>query len=431
MPPGTFAAPRMSSPVSDDRAPASGGGWRRGLSRNILLVGVASLFTDVSSEMLVPLLPGFVLLLPGVGDANLFLILGIIDAFPEGIVSALKIASGVFSDRLGKRKALVALGYGVSTIAKVGLPFARAWPHVLAIRLADRAGKGTRNPPRDALIAESTRPETVGKAFGFHRTMDTTGAIIGPVLALLLFPWFVVLLGSDDAAYRQLFWIAVLPAAVGFLVVLLVREVAPRPRQKPRLHFSLRALPPRLRLFMIVAALYSLANFTLLIWLAVVRQRAIEAGMTLQAAQTFAILYYVVFNVVYALLAIQAGSLSDRVGRKPVVLVGYAAFFCGSLGFAVVSGPYLLLPFFILYGIAYAFVEGTQRALVADLSPPELRGTSLGTYHAATGIGTVCASLLAGALASFVSVGVAFLAAAALSAAAAALFVGTFADARR
>ena len=391
------------------------------------MVGITSLFTDVSSEMLVPLLPAFVALLPGVSPMNLLLILGIIDAFPEGVVSVLKIASGVASDRLGKRKALTALGYGASTLAKVGLPFATLWPHVLAVRLADRAGKGTRNPPRDALIAESTKPETVGKAFGFHRTMDTTGAIIGPILALVLFPWFVLVLGSDMAAYRELFWIAVIPAAVGFFVVLLVREVAAKPREKPKLRLSFRALPVRLRLFMVVAALYSLANFTLLIWLAVVQQRSMDAGMTREAAQTFAILYYVIFNVVYALLAIQAGSLSDRIGRKPVVLVGYAAFFAGSLGFAVVPGPYLLLPFFILYGIAYAFVEGTQRALVADLSPPNLRGTSLGTYHAATGIGTVCASLLAGSLAVFVSVGVAFLAAAALAAAAAALFVGTFA----
>jgi len=366
-----------------------------------------------------------------VTPASLFLILGIIDAFPEGVVSVLKIVSGVASDRSGKRKRFVALGYGTSTLAKVGLPFAALWPHVLGVRLADRAGKGTRNPPRDALIAESTRPETVGKAFGFHRTMDTTGAIIGPILALVLFPWFVVTLGSDDAAYRQLFWIAVIPAALGFATVLLVREVAAKKGTKPKLRFSFRALPVRLRLFMIIAALYSLANFTLLIWLAVVQQRSVKEGMTPEAAQTFAIFYYVIFNVVYALLAIQAGSLSDRIGRKPVVLIGYAAFVAGSLGFAVTSGPYLLLPFFILYGIAYAFVEGTQRALVADLSPPDLKGTSLGTYHAATGVGTVTASLLAGTIAIVFSVEVSFLAAAALAAGAAALFVGAFADVKR
>lgn len=420
----------MSAPGPQDPTTPPGRPWARGLTRNIVLVGVTSLLTDVSGEMLVPLLPLFVATLPDVTPATLFLILGIIDAFPEGVVSLLKIASGVASDRLGKRKALTALGYGTSALAKVGLPFAAAWPHVLGVRLADLAGKGTRNPPRDALIAESTRPETVGKAFGFHRAMDTTGAIIGPVLALLLFPFFVGALGSDDAAFRELFWIAVLPAALGFLVVLLVREVAVKPRPKQKLRLSLRALPVRLRLFMIVAALYSLANFTILIWLAVVQQRSVAAGMTREGAQTFAIFYYVIFNLVYALLAIQAGSLSDRVGRRPVVLIGYTAFVAGSLGFAVTSGPYLLLPFFILYGIAYAFVEGTQRALVADLSPPDLRGTSLGTYHAATGVGTVCASLLAGTIASFVGVGVAFLAAAALASAAAALFVGTFAEAK-
>src|SRR5437867_352097 len=215
----------MSVSPSDGPATGRGRPWSRGLTRNIVLVSIASLFTDVSSEMLVPLLPLFVATLPDVTPASLFLILGIIDALPEGVVSVLKIVSGVTSDRWGRRKPLVALGYGASTLAKVGLPFAAAWPHVLGVRLADRAGKGTRNPPRDALIAESTAPETVGKAFGFHRTMDTTGAIIGPILALVLFPTLVVTLGSDDAAYRQLFWIAVIPAALGFAFVLLVREV--------------------------------------------------------------------------------------------------------------------------------------------------------------------------------------------------------------
>jgi len=390
--------------------------WTYGLTRNILLLAVASLLTDVSSEIIVPLLPLFLVAL-----GASYLIIGIVESLAESTVALLKVVSGHLSDRTGKRKPFVALGYGFSTVMKSALPFASSWLHVLAARVGDRVGKGVRDPPRDALIAESTRPETVGKAFGFHRAMDTTGAIVGPVLVLALFPILAASRG-DMQAFRDLFLLALVPAALAFLVVLLVREVPGTPKRALRIRVSLRALPVRLRLFVIVAALYSLANFTLLIPIAYVA----ETG-----GQTLAVLDYLLFNVVYALLATQAGSLSDRIGRKPVILLGYGAFVAGSLGFAVVRNPFLLVPFFFAYGIAYAFVEGTQRALVADLAPADLRATSLGTYHAAVGLGKLPASILAGALATFVAPWAAFLVAAAIASMAAALFVGTFAEPKR
>lgn len=403
--------------------PPRRGGWRRGLTRNIVLLGVASLFTDLSSEIILPLLPLFLLTLPETS----FLIIGVVESVADSTVALLKLLSGHVSDRLGKRKRFVALGYGFSALMKAGLPFTTLWQHVLGVRVGDRVGKGVRDPPRDALIAESTDPRTVGKAFGFHRTMDTTGAILGPILVLILFPVLALSRGPAQA-YRDLFVLAVIPAIVAFFVILLVRELPARPRLTLKLRIGLRTLPVRLRLFIVVAALYSLANFTLLIMIVVVRDQAVAAGFTPEAAQTFAILQYVLFNVVYAVLAVYAGSWSDRVGRKRVILIGYSAFVAGSLGFALVGNPYLLLPFFLLYGVSYAFVEGTHRALVSDLSPGELKGTSLGTYHAAVGLGKLPASILAGALATFVAPSAAFLTGAAIAVVAATLFIGTFAE---
>ncbi len=389
-----------------------------GLTRNIFLLAIASLLTDVSSEIIFVLLPLFML---SIGAT--FLIIGIVESIAESTVSLLKLVSGHISDRFGRRKPFVALGYGVSTLMKTILPFATVWPHVLVARLGDRVGKGVRDPPRDALIAESTRPETVGKAFGFHRTMDTTGAVLGPLLVLILFPLFAAQRGEAQA-FRDLFLLAVIPAALAFLVILTIREVSRKPAMTLRFRVSLRALPVRLRLFVIVAAVYSLANFSILLLIAYVASLDVP-GI---GGPTLAVVDYVMFNIVYALVAVQAGSLSDRVGRKPVLLAGYAAFVAGCVGFAVVRNPFVLVAFFFLFGISYAFVEGTQRALVADLSPPDLRATSLGTYHAAVGLGKLPSSILASFLAVTFSTGAMFLAHASIAIVAATLFVGAFGE---
>ena len=395
-----------------------------GLTRNIFLLAIASLLTDVSSEIIIPLLPLFLLTLPEMS----LLIIGFVESVAESSVSLLKLVSGHISDRFGKRKVFVALGYGASTLFKTILPVAATWPHVLAARVGDRIGKGVRDPPRDALIAESTKPETVGKAFGFHRTMDTTGAVLGPVLVLILLP----LLTARHAAFpdaqvramRDLFLLAIVPAALAFLVILAVREVAAKPKMTLRIRVSLRALPVRLRLFVLVAAIYSLANFSILLLIAYVA----KLDVPVIGGPTLAVIDYVMFNIVYALLAVQAGTLSDRVGRKPVLLVGYGAFVAGCVGFALVREPFVLVSFFFLFGISYAFVEGTQRALVADLSPADLKATSLGTYHAAVGLGKLPSSILAGLLAVTFSPAVMFLAHGSIAIVAATLFIGAFGE---
>ncbi len=415
----------MTAPGSPARRALADHPWARGLTRTVVLLAIASLLTDVSSEILVPLLPLFI-----IGLGGTLLIVGLIDSVADSTATFVKLLGGHVSDRLGRRKPFVAAGYGVSTAAKAGLPFAASWLHVFGLRIGDRVGKGIRDPPRDALIAESTAPETLGKAFGFHRGMDTTGAILGPAIVIALLPWLYAV-GTPSQAFRDLFLLAVIPALAAFFVVLAVREVRARPKPDLRIRISLRALPVRLRLFVAVAGLYSLANFTLSIPIVVVHDQAVASGLPEVTAVVLATLNYLLFNVVYALVAVRAGSLSDRIGRKPVILAGYAAFITGSLGFALVRSPFLVFLSFLAYGVSYGFVEGTQRALVADLAPKELKATSMGTYHAAVGVGKLPASILAGLLATVVAPWAAFLTGAALASMAAALFVGTFAEAKR
>ena len=411
----------MSAPPARPQA-GSARPWARGLSRTVVLLAIASLLTDVSSEIILPLLPLFV-----IGLGGTLFVVGVIDSVADSTATFVKLFGGHVSDRLGRRKPFVAAGYGVSTATKAGLPFAMSWLHVFGLRIGDRVGKGVRDPPRDALIAESTRPETLGKAFGFHRGMDTTGAILGPAIVIAILPWLYAQ-GTPVQALRVLFLLAVVPAFAALLVVLVVREARAPPRPGLRIRISLRALPVRLRLFVGVAGLYSLANFTLSIPIVVVYYQALDAEFSEVTAVVLATLNYLLFNVVYALLAVRAGSLSDRIGRKPVILTGYAAFVAGSLGFALFSSPFLVFLSFLAYGVSYGFVEGTQRALVADLAPKELKATSMGTYHAAVGLGKLPASILAGALATLVAPWAAFLTSAAIASMAAAFFVGTFAD---
>jgi len=356
--------------------------WTYGLSRNLFLLGVVSLLTDVSSEMLFPLIPFFILALGGTA-----LVVGAIEGAADSLSSFVKVYAGHASDRAGRQKRYVLTGYGLSAISKYLYPLVPGWPAFLGVRLVDRTGKGIRDPPRDVLIVASTPPDAVGKAFGFHRAMDTVGAIVGPLIALLLLP-ILLLGGAELDAYRVLFAVAAIPATLAFVVALVVREVARAPRPRP-FRVSLSSLPPRLRAFVLIAALYSFANISYVFLV-------LRAGDA--AGTTAAIALYLLFNVVYAANATQAGGLSDRLGRLPVLLSGYGAFIATAVVFAVFSSPPLLLIGFVLYGLSFALVEGVQRAVVADLAPPEVRGTALGTYHMAVGLTKLPSGLVAGAL---------------------------------
>jgi len=356
-----------------------------GLSANVILLGIVSLLTDVSSEMILPILP-FFLTQVLLADA---LILGLIEGLGDGVVAFLKVFSGRRSDLVGRRKRLVAAGYGLSAAMKLLFPFARVWPEFLGMRVIERTGKGLRDAPRDALISESTPPETRGKAFGFHRSMDTTGAIIGPLISLAILALIGTSMQIGDT-YRLIFLLAAIPAAISFGVVLLVKETARTPSKLPPLRLSFRGAPRPLLAFVVIASLFSIAEFSYVFLL-------LRVGIVDRAA-TFAILLYVLFNIVYAAQAFPAGILSDRLGRKPVILAGYLAF-AAMAGLLVVAANLLALAIaFIFYGISFGLTQGTERALVADLAPPEIKATVLGAYHTSIGGVKIASGVIAGFL---------------------------------
>jgi MFS family permease len=358
--------------------------WGCGLTSNVVLLSVVSLFTDVSSEMIIPILP-FFLIQVLLADA---LILGFVEGLSDGAVSFMKVFSGRFSDAAGKRKRFVIAGYGLSTAMKVLFPFARTWPEFLGMRLLERTGKGVRDAPRDALLTESAPPETRGKVFGFHRSMDTAGAIAGPLITLALLAAFSASLDREDV-YRTILLLAAIPAAISVLILLLVREAERPPTERPPLRMTFRGIPRPLLAFLAIAGAFSLADFSYAFLL-------LRAEPVVGA--TGAIGLYVLYNVIYAGHAFPAGVLSDRVGRKPVVLMGHVAFASMSGLLVLWISPFVLLVAFILYGLSYGMAEGTQRALVADFAPETIKATVLGAYHSVVGVVKIASGLVAGFL---------------------------------
>ncbi len=355
-----------------------------GLTANVVVLGVVSLFTDVSSEMILPILPFF---LTQVLLASP-LIVGLVEGSADSVVSFMKIFSGQFSDAAGKRKRFVGAGYGLSTAMKVLFPFAQNWPEFFVIRVIERTGKGVRDAPRDALLTESTPPETRGKAFGFHRSMDTAGAIAGPIITLVILGTIAASLPIAES-YRLVLLLAAIPAVASVLVILFVREPPRAPSPKRTLRMTFREIPKPLLAFIGIATIFSFADFSYVFLL-------LRAGLVYGTTQ--AILLYVVYNIVYAAHAFPAGILSDRFGRRPVVLIGYIAFVAMAALLALSSDLLVLVLGFVLYGLSYGMAEGTQRALVADFAPAETKATVLGAYHTSVGVVKLASGLVAGFL---------------------------------
>lgn len=346
-------------------------------SRNVFFLGLTSLFTDISSEMIYPLIPIFLTTVLGAPVA----IVGLIEGIAESTASVLKAYSGWLSDRLNKRKALTLTGYGLAAAGKPLLALSFVWPQVLFARFIDRVGKGIRTSPRDALIADSSLKKEYGKSFGFHRAMDTAGAAIGPLIAFAVLP----LLHNN---FRLYFSLAIIPAAIGVIVLaLFVKETTHSVNgDKPK--FDLKLFDRRFKLFLLVVLVFTLGNssdaFLIL--------RAKNLGI----AVVFIPLVYFVFNSVYAIFSTPIGALSDRVGRKVVILTGFIIYSLVYLGFAIAKQPLTVWLLFAGYGFYYAFTEGIFKAFTADLVAPNLRGTAYGLLNMALGIALFPASLGAG-----------------------------------
>lgn len=373
----------------------------KGMSTTVLVLGAASFLADVTSEMIFAVLPFFYL---GLGIAPAAV--GLIEGIAESTASLLKVYSGRYSDRIGRRKVFITSGYGLSAISKILFALATTWPHVLFIRFFDRVGKGLRTSPRDALIADSTDAEFYGKSFGFHRAMDTSGAVLGIAVAFSLVAYF---------SYRQIFLIAAIPAFLSvLLIIFFVREIRKEPKAIS-FRLTFKALSKEFKIFLIIATIFGLANFSyvFLMW------KAKEIGIPEQRI----ILLYLLFNVIYAISAMPAGMLSDRLPRKHIIALGYALFGFTCTGFMLAKTTLHVLLFFALYGIYYAFMEGIQKAYVADLVPAEARGTAFGVFHTVLGIAALPASLIAGALWQYLGASATFLYGAALAFLAAVLLI--------
>jgi len=353
-----------------------------GLGFNIIALGVTSFLTDVSSEMIFSLLPWFTVNLLGASAAAL----GLIEGLAESAASLLKVVSGWWSDKVGRRKPFVVSGYWLSTVTKPFLTLATSWPHALGVRFADRVGKGLRTAPRDAIIADSCKPSVRGKAFGLHRTLDTLGAVLGPALAFLLLP---LLGGATLLGYRRVFLVATIPAIIAVLVLaLFVREV--RRGKVPGISFraGIGSLIPEFRLYLAIATLFALGNFS---WAFLI----IRAG-GIGVAASYTILLYMFQNLIYAFASLPAGILSDRVGRRPVIALGYGVFGITCVGFALASTPWHAIALFATYGLFRGVTDGVQRAYISDLVVPQLRGTAIGAFDTVVGIAAFPASFVAG-----------------------------------
>ncbi len=368
-------------------------------NRNVVLTGFTSFFTDVSSEMIYPLIQAFVAAIMASQKALLGPVLGIIEGVAESTASLLKVVAGYYSDRMEKRKAPAIAGYSLSAVSKALLFAASAgWAFVLLSRFFDRVGKGIRTAPRDALISESMPKELQGKAFGFQRAMDFAGAFLGALICYVLVERFmdpVTKTIRDLDAFYTLFLISIIPAFIGVLFLFFARETAGSGKQgndRPKPNLDIRKYDRNLRIFFMAQFLFTLGNssnqFLLL--------RSMDLGYMLSTV----ILMYLVFNFTTAALSSAFGSLSDRIGRKKLLMAGYALYAAVYIAFGFITPPtgFLLWGFWPLYGLYYAMTEGVEKAFVADIAPENSRATALGFYHTIIGIGLLPASVIAGLL---------------------------------
>ncbi|RJP29548.1 MAG: MFS transporter [Candidatus Omnitrophota bacterium] len=349
---------------------------------NIILLGITSFLTDVSSEMVYPLLPVYLVTVLGAGPA----VLGLIEGVAESLASITKVFSGYFSDKLKSRKPFTILGYFASALGKVFLFLSIGWGFVLVGRLLDRFGKGVRTAPRDALIADSTSKGKRGSAFGLHRAMDTCGAAVGVVLAYFLVSHYT-------GNFKRVFFYSLIPAFIGVLVLFLVKEKKEKRDEqlgRKKISFSWKGLDKRLRLFLIFSFIFTLGNSS--------NQFLLLKAKDMGSPVTSVIILYLVFNVIQAVVIYPASWLSDKIGKKKLLVAGYLFYGLVYLGFALNNSLGHLWILFALYGIYMGLTEGVEKALIADISPAGLRATTIGLHATIIGIGLLPASVLAGVL---------------------------------
>jgi len=374
------------------------------IPRPVRLLGWASLFTDAATEIIYPLLPVYLSRVLGASATSL----GIIEGVAEGVNSLLKIASGWVSDRRRERRPIVILGYTLSSLARPLIAMSSSWLQVLAIRALDRTGKGIRGAPRDAMLAAHADAASRGRLFGFHRAMDHTGAVVGPIIATIFLAFF-------PGQYRLLFALTAIPGALAVATLFRVEEKVGPVEHRERLEGSQQRLPNELYTVLGIIFLFSLGS-------------SADAFLLLRLADamgsaTFLPLLWAAHHVVKASLSTWGGGLSDRLGRRYVIVIGWVVYSLVYLGFALVTNAVAFVALFLIYGVHFALAEGSEKALVADLTPMHQQGTSFGLYYGVLGVGMLVASIAFGIVYDRVSPAAAFIMGSALSAAAAVLLL--------
>lgn len=353
-------------------------------TRNIILLGLISCFADISSEMVYPLIP---LYLTAAFGATPVLV-GLIEGIAESIASLLKVFSGYISDRFQHKKAIAFSGYATGLLYKIALIFATSWNGILSARVIDRFGKGIRTAPRDVMVSESADQNNMGKSFGIHKMLDMAGSAIGILLSFIL----LKKIGSNPESYKMIFAISILPIVIALLLFFFVHEKKEKRQPMQREYFwkNISQLDHNLKLYLVIAFLFTLGNssnsFLLL--------RAYNIGFD----SSTTILLYFIYNLTASLFAIPCGKLSDKIGRKHLLVGGYLTFSLVYFGFAFCTSKPLMILIFVVYGIYTAMTAGAERAFIAEIAPANLKGTMLGLHSTLVGIALLPASVIAGFL---------------------------------
>jgi MFS family permease len=359
----------------------------RNLPRNVWAVSLTSFFMDVSSEMVLNILPLFLANVLGVQTA----IIGVIEGVAEATSSILKLFSGWLSDRMHQRKWLAVIGYGLSALSKPFFLFAATWEAIAAVRWVDRVGKGIRTAPRDALIADSIDPKQRGLAFGFHRAADTAGALVGLLIAIFVV-WLAQANSTDltEHTFRVVVIVSLIPAVLAVISLAFGAKDVTVKGQRAAPKFAFRALGRPFMIFMVIVGIFTLGNSSD----AFLVLRAQDLGVSVLGILAMV----ATFNLIYALISTPAGSLSDRIGRRKLIVGGWLVYALIYLGFGLAQTGWQVWVLYALYGGYYGMAYGTANALVADLVPAELRGTAYGSYNAIIGLLAFPASVIAGML---------------------------------
>ncbi|MCL2784008.1 MAG: MFS transporter [Propionibacteriaceae bacterium] len=386
--------------VPQERKPRSG-------MINVVFLGLVSFFTDLSTEMVYPLIPLFLIATLGATPA----LVGVIEGIAESVASLLKVFSGYLSDRFQKKKGMAFWGYAAGVVYKIVLLVAGSWMGILSARVIDRIGKGVRTAPRDVLVAESADKETMGKAFGLHKALDMSGAALG-----ILVTFFLLRGMHEGYDYKRIFALSMIPGILGLCMFAFIRQTKnPAPAKREPFWKNARSLDFQLKLYLGVIFLFTLGNSSNAFLLI----KAKSVGFD----DINVILLYFLFSAVASVLAMPAGQLSDKIGRKNLLVPGYLMFSVCYLGFAYAPTQAMMAVTFILYGVYTAMITGVERAYVAEIAPPELKGTMLGLQSTIAGIALLPASIIAGLLWDNFGSSVPFLFGAATSAAAAIILI--------